>query len=265
MTAAVDSVVVGAQPERTVYLVHGILGAGRNWRSFARRWADRRPDLRLVLVDQRNHGGAPPSLPPHDLAACAADLTSLAGEFGAPDAVVGHSFGGKVALVWADLHQRPVWVLDSPPGAEPHERSEGPDGVRRVLAALRAAPGAAVDRSELRAALAGAGLPEAIVTWLLSSTRRRADGHWEWMWNLDGVEAMIADYFAWDLWPVAERVGATLVRAGRSDRWTASDLSRAAAAAAAGRIQWRELPGAGHWLHVDDPDGLLDRLDDVAR
>ncbi|MEZ4466088.1 MAG: alpha/beta fold hydrolase [bacterium] len=48
-----------------------------------------------------------------------------------------------------------------------------------------------------------------------------------------------------------------VVRAGRSDRWDAATLQRLAASA----VDVRVLPDAGHWLHVDDPEGLLALLD----
>ena len=48
-------------PLRTAYLLHGLLGQGRNWRMFGRRLlaaaaAAGAPDWRLLLVDLRNHG-----------------------------------------------------------------------------------------------------------------------------------------------------------------------------------------------------------------
>ena len=88
--------------EHHVYVLHGILGSGRNWRSFARKLVRQRPDLTVHLLDQRNHGAAPPSEPPHTLAACAADVQAVIEATAPPAALVGHSFGGKVVLTWAD-------------------------------------------------------------------------------------------------------------------------------------------------------------------
>ena len=82
-------------------LLHGIYGACRNWGSVARRLVRARPDWSVVLVDLRSHGRSP-RLSPHTLDACADDLLRLEARLVLPaDAVLGHSFGGKVALVYA--------------------------------------------------------------------------------------------------------------------------------------------------------------------
>jgi pimeloyl-ACP methyl ester carboxylesterase len=243
---------------KTVYVLHGILGSGRNWRSFARRLVAERDDLTVHLVDQRAHGSAPPSSGPHTLAACADDLAALEARHGSADVVVGHSFGGKVALAWAEGPGRgAVWVLDSPPGLPDGQPTAESHDALGVLAALRSCPTPVATRSELRQHLRDAGLPEGIVMWLLTSSRRDADG-WRWVFDLPAVDELLADYFRRDLWPVAlSGHPVTLVKAERSDRWTAHDLEQAEAADASGRIGWAVIEDAGHWLHVDNPDALL--------
>ena len=119
---SLSSIIVTASgvdsPAHIGWILHGILGSGRNWRSFARALAKSRPDWGFVLPDLRNHGATGPLPGPHTLSACVADLDGLP----APDWVAGHSFGGKVALAWAaerglDSDVRDVWVLDSIPSA----------------------------------------------------------------------------------------------------------------------------------------------------
>ena len=110
-----------------VFICHGILGSGQNWRGFARKLQQIR-SLNIVLVDLRCHGRSPPQLPPHTVDACSRDLLKLSGVVGAPDIVIGHSFGGKVALASLRyLKPQQVWVLDSPPGPlsdKPEDRHE---------------------------------------------------------------------------------------------------------------------------------------------
>ena len=253
--------IIGDGPIRVV-IVHGILGSGRNWRTFCRRLSRQRPDLSLHLPDLRNHGHAPKSLPPHTLASCVEDL---AGE-GRADVVIGHSFGGKVALRWAQTHPgdlAQIIVLDAPPGAS---AAHGDDSALSVIQALRAVQVPAVDRESVRSSLLAAGLSPAIASWLLTSLRREApDGGWTWVYNVDGVEQMIRDYFAADFWPwLASLRGpptVDVVRAQNSDRWTRADRTRLATLAAEGRLRVHELADAGHWLHVDNPAGLLSLLE----
>lgn len=64
--------------------------------------------------------------PPHTVNSCATDLHRLCSELGVrPDAVLGHSFGGKVAIEFTRLAVEGAaqtappahtWVLDSMPG-----------------------------------------------------------------------------------------------------------------------------------------------------
>jgi pimeloyl-ACP methyl ester carboxylesterase len=241
-------------------VVHGILGSGRNWRSLARTLTARHPDWRFVLADLRHHGrsGHPP--PPDTLAACAADLRALGDQVGRPEVVVGHSFGGKVALEWARsaAHDPVLWILDAPPGAVRGEPSDAAHDALGVLEALRSVPVPAADRSEMRDALRARGLPEPIVAWLLTSAERSPEG-WRWVFDLDAIDAMLDDYFRADLWPFLREtlLEVHLVQAGRGGRWSPEELAAASTVPAGSRVTLHTLPDAGHWLHVDDPEGTL--------
>src|SRR5690349_9404578 len=87
----------GAPPARTLLITHGVLGAGGNWRSVARKVTERSPEWGVLLVDLRQHGRSDRGDPPHTIAACAEDLRALFDEYPI-EAIAGHSFGGKVVL-----------------------------------------------------------------------------------------------------------------------------------------------------------------------
>lgn len=145
----------GAAPSRRLLLLHGIYGAGRNWGSVARRFVRARPAWSVVLVDLRSHGWSP-RLAPHTVKACAEDLLRLEGTLegtleGPSQAVLGHSFGGKVALLYARMRTngpRQLWIVDSAPGAG---RPGG--GAWRMLGVLRRHPGPFGTRAEAVAAV----------------------------------------------------------------------------------------------------------------
>src|SRR5580692_7313306 len=101
-------------------VLHGILGSGNNFATIARRLAAACPAWGFALVDLRMHGQSQGAPPPHTIAAAAEDLGRLEEGLRSPVAgVMGHSFGGKVALAYAARAQHEldqVWVLDASPG-----------------------------------------------------------------------------------------------------------------------------------------------------
>ncbi len=249
-----------ARGDRVAFVLHGILGSGRNWRTFIRRLAERAPGWRFVLPDLRNHGQSDGAPGPHTLAATVDDLERLAAQVGRPSVIIGHSFGGKVAAAWA-ARKPPglawVWVLDSRLDAA--ASTDGNDVVA-VIRALRDVPLPIPRREDLVDRLTGLGFSAPLAGWMTTNLRR-ADGGLVWAFDLDAIEEMIGDYWRLDLEGLLEDpdVPLTLVRAGRGDRWEPEVVARYAARAHPG-VALHELPDAGHWVHVDDPDGLLDLI-----
>ena len=209
-------------------LVHGILGVGRNWRGAAKTLGQHWPGQSWGLVDLPGHGESPPC-EPASLERCAASLKQLGIALGGPRILVGHSFGGKLALEllrqggWEDLEQ--VWVLDARPGAAVWEGSQ----VQQILSLIKSLPQPLRDRAQLRKLMLEQGHSEMLTGWMASNLRRQ-EGGWRWHFDLESVEAMIRDYFQLDLepWLSARRTGPAihLVHASRGDRWTREELSR---------------------------------------
>src|SRR5688572_33089052 len=104
MTFVLHHASVGnSEAPRVALVLHGVFGSGSNFRSLMKSLAAERPEWRFVLVDLRLHGRSLEAPPPHSLAACAGDLAELTRALAlSPAAVIGHSFGGKVALSYAE-------------------------------------------------------------------------------------------------------------------------------------------------------------------
>ena len=256
-------------PDQWAFLCHGILGSRRNWRSFARKLAERRPELGIITVDLRNHGDNPPRPGPHTLAACAQDLDRLAVHLDIrPSVLIGHSFGGKVVLQYAaslPVGLEQVWVLDSRPETIPAAEIAESD-VNRVIAALQALPADFANRQDVVPLLTEQGFSRMLARWMTTNLRRTADGTWTWRFQLGPVSEMIADYYTADLrsvltTPVPD-LSVHVVRAARSTRWPQSILDWFASLPAGAPGQLHLLEDSDHWVHVDNPDGLLEIFDD---
>jgi pimeloyl-ACP methyl ester carboxylesterase len=246
-------------PVQTAFVLHGIFGHQRNWRTFARAFVSENPRWRLVLVDLRNHGESHGAAGPHNVEQTALDLVSLAEHLGAPEAVWGHSFGGKVALMYAALANhspKQVWVLDSFPGRQEGQTTAE---MKAMIARLRAVAQPVSSRETAKAQLMADGVPSPIAQWMTTNLKRQHDGY-RWIFNLDAVESMIEDYFELDAWSHLPRLsGRThLVLAANNPIWTQSVRERLDHLSS--NVQAHSLEKAGHWVHVDNPAGLLQML-----
>lgn len=254
---------------RPLLLLHGFLGAGRNWASFARRLVDWRPDWSAVLVDLPYHGDARGVSVPPTVEACAGEVARLArrlGDAAATDggcALLGHSFGGKVALLATRMLEPPprqTWIIDSTPA------SGGEGGsAAAMLERLRSSPEAFADREEAVSWIREGGFDDATARWMATNLEREGES-WRWALDAEPLADLLADFRTTDAWRAVEGAdaGADLhfVRASRGSVLTPGAADRIRGAAAGGEpVSLHELEG-GHWLHVDNPDGLLELVAD---
>ncbi len=203
------------------------------------------------------------------MAACALDLENTFAALEAwPAAIAGHSFGGKVVLGWAHSSTRPpseVWVLDSPPGLRDHGDDPGERMIGAVIDAMESAPLPARGRDDVITALVERGVPHGVAAWLSTNLQRdpSVDGY-TWRLDLQAIRDLLVDYFKMDGWPLVEALSkgtqVHLVRGAQSDRWAQRELERVEEAAQAPNVFSHVVEEAGHWLHVDNPSGLLDAM-----
>ena len=88
----------GAGPP--LIILHGLFGSSDNWHSLARRWGQ---TFTVYVPDLRNHGSAP-----HEAAmsygVLAGDMADFMQQHGlAGSYLLGHSMGGKIAMLLAGL------------------------------------------------------------------------------------------------------------------------------------------------------------------
>ena len=134
--------------------LHGIYGRGRNWQAVARAVVAARPDVACWLVDLPHHGNSGPGRHGDTVEGLALDVIDWARAAGVPlRTVIGHSYGGKVALAMAEhLRGRPlqVWVIDSTPDVKTPSGSAW-----EMLQVVRGLPTRFVSREAAQAAIAG--------------------------------------------------------------------------------------------------------------
>jgi pimeloyl-ACP methyl ester carboxylesterase len=254
-----------------MYGLHGILGSGANWRTFAKRLVERRPEWGVVLVDLREHGRSQGAPPPHTIGTAAGDLEDLASvlEFDGKQihGILGHSFGGKVALHYrqrAGEHHLTTWVIDSSPGADPNAMfASRDDSAVKVLSILEGLPKQFASRDAFIETAMQVGLSQAIAQWLAMNFEGR-DGAFVSRLDLKSIRSLLADYYDRDLWDGLDDESlpgdAHVVVAGRSTAISVDDRDTLASLAARNpeRVFVHTIAESGHWVHADALDRLVD-------
>lgn len=225
-------------------IVHGLFGSARNWGAIAKRLSDTRE---VISVDMRNHGESFHDAR-HGYPEMAADLAAVIAAEGAPMDVLGHSMGGKAAMVLAltrpDLVRR-LLVADIAPVAYGHSQSH-------LIAAMRALPlEGLASRAEADAALASAVEEASVRAFLLQSLDLKADPP-RWRLNLDVLEADMDRITGWPEEMDGRFDGPVLFLSGARSDYVRPE-HRAVIKALFPEARFAKLPDTGHWLHAEQP------------
>jgi esterase len=224
-------------------IAHGLFGSGRNWGVIAKRLADRRD---VVTVDMRNHGDSPraDSQSYHDMAG---DLAETVLATGAEVDMLGHSMGGKAAMVLALTQPqslRRLVVADIAPVAYGHDQSRHIEAMRSVD------PGKVASRAEADQVLAAAVPDAALRSFFLQSIDLRAVPP-RWRLNLDTLQAEMPKIVGWP--DIKGRFDApTLFLTGADSTYVKPEY-RPTILQLFPKARFAKLAQAGHWLHAEQP------------
>lgn len=237
--------------------LHGLFGQGKNWTQIAKQVAERH---QVLLVDLPHHGRSPwPER--FDFTEAAEQVADLLSD--GPATVVGHSLGGKVAMVLALLHPDRVerlCVADISPVSYAASR-EFP-GYIAAMSGMDLTQ--VVHRADADRLLEPAVPDTTVRSFLLQNLRRdpAAPGGWSWQMNLD---VLARDLPVLSGWPEAQLAGrppydgpVLWLAGGRSDyvkpeydaamdRWFP-------------RNRKVTIKDAGHWLHSERPEIFVEVL-----
>ncbi|MDC3003580.1 alpha/beta fold hydrolase, partial [Paracoccaceae bacterium] len=87
----------GVNSSPPIMIIHGLYGSGRNWGVIAKRLSDK---FYVVTIDLRNHGESP-WFDSHNYHDMADDLVEVITYLKIKPNIIGHSMGGKAAMVLA--------------------------------------------------------------------------------------------------------------------------------------------------------------------
>lgn len=227
-------------------IAHGLFGSARNWGVLSKRLSDKRP---VVAVDMRNHGTSPrfESNSYDEMMDDLADVISAQG--GAAD-VLGHSMGGKAAMVLAlrrpELVNRLI-IADIAPVQYNHTQNH-------LIEAMQAIDLNAVSsRRDADRLLAQTVNEAAVRAFLLQSLDFKGSAP-RWMLNLDVLKAEMPGIIGFPEIG-GQYSGPTLfLTGGASDYVRAEHKGRILQLFP--QVEFHKIKGAGHWLHAENPYGF---------
>ena len=261
-TAAIPHLVaheVGDGPTRVAFL-HGLMGRGRNFQTVARSLGD---GFTSLLVDLPNHGESMWTADwdyPGQADAVARQLRRGFAADGPVD-LVGHSMGGKVAMLVALRHPdlvRRLVVLDMSPTSTAHVGED----FGHLLGSLHTLDlDALVDRNDADRRLA-ARIPDPRVRgFLLQNLRRKPKGEtgWEWQPHTRLLEDFLPEMSDFPDTGDAVFEGPVLWLGGdRSNYIRDEDAPRMRELFP--NVRRMTVKNAGHWVHADQPEVVVAAL-----
>ncbi len=232
-------------------LLHGLLGSSRNWQTTGRDLAGH---YHVLALDARNHGKSPPA-PEMDYAVMMADVIGWMDAQGLAKAtLVGHSMGGKTAMLLACRHPERVErlvVVDIAPKDYYWAAHRAEFAAMHELELSNLATRAEAEmRFEARVPSLG------MRKFLATNLERTESGGWRWAINLPVLTAALAVMERTSLQPADRFDGPALfITGGRSPYVTAADHAVIHQHFPAARIE--TIAESGHNPHMDQRDAFV--------
>ena len=234
-------------------IAHGLYGSARNWGAVAKALSGTR---QVVAADMRNHGLSPWKNT-HSYEDMAADLAEVIESLDGPFDVLGHSMGGKAAMVLAltrpALVNRLI-VADIAPVPYSHSQMKYIEAMKAVD------PTTITRRSDAEPLLAAQLDDPAVIPFFLQSLDLKAQ---RWLLNLDVLAAEMPKIMDFPEIPGTYE-GPALFLSGTDSDYVGpesrSEIKRLFPAA-----RFMKLTGAGHWLHAEKPREFVAAVRCLAR
>ena len=224
-------------------IVHGLFGSARNWRVLQKRLS---ADRRVIAVDLRNHGDSFWSAD-NSYEALAADLAEVITANGGVADVLGHSMGGKAAMVLALTRPellRKLIVADIAPVAYSHTQAGHIGAMKSVDMSM------VTRRSEADKQLALQVSSPPLRAFFLQSIKL-ADGPARWKLNLDALGAEMPKIMSFPALNATFDGPTLMLHGGLSDY--VKPEAHPEILRLFPRAEFAEIESAGHWLHAEKP------------
>lgn len=239
-----------------IIIVHGLFGSIANWRGVARELAK---EHKVYIVDQRNHGDSE-HLDTMSYFDMAADLDEFIASQQLTDYVLcGHSMGGKACMTFAladyssNQKMRALIVLDIAPVAYTHSHAPYLDALSAIDLSTVSS------RAEVEKMLQSE-ITEPDTRLFLMQSLERKENLFRWKINIPVLQKYMTDITGFPMVELSEKSSdiPALFLYGKQSDYVKDDMHA--------NIQ-RFFPNttfdaidAGHWLHIEQRQAMLDSI-----
>ncbi|AZZ35674.1 alpha/beta hydrolase [Bdellovibrio sp. qaytius] len=245
--------ILGTNTQERVVFIHGLMAFAANWRKIANRLED---DFQCLIYDQRGHGRSFKPESGYSPEIFAEDLDKITTELGWDSFhLVGHSMGGRNAMVFANLYPHKVRTLtieDMGPDSDPsmHGYYENMLGHIPTPFANKSAVKYFFD-NEFKNAFSSKEPPAVLSTFLQANLEERTDGTYDWRFSKHAVIEITREGHLKDRWLEVSsfKMPVLLIRGENSHILKQETFDKMLAVNP--NIQGVELKGAGHWVHFE--------------
>ncbi|MEM1077581.1 MAG: alpha/beta fold hydrolase [Pseudomonadota bacterium] len=246
-----NTLTYGDAPGTPLLIVHGLFGSAKNWGAISKQLATQH---KVIAVDLRNHGDSPHT-PTHSYPDLAMDLAEVIDAHGGRAHVLGHSMGGKAAMVLALTQPEMVeslLVADIAPVRYDRTQSGFIDAMESVDLAVVS------KRSDADKALVAAVPDLPTRAFLTQSLDLRAEGGPRWRLNLTTLRREMPLIMGFPEMKGSYDGPTLFLRGGNSDYVLPAHQGEIDRLFPTATLD--EIPGAGHWLHAEAPTQFIEKL-----
>ena len=231
----------GDEKSPPVMIVHGLYGSGRNWGVIAKRLSDQ---FFVITVDLRNHGDSP-WLDTHNYHVMADDLVEVINSLNIKPNVIGHSMGGKAAMVLALKRPnlvRNLIIADIAPVKYEHNQSQFIEAMQKVdLSKVE-------KRSDATLALSKFVEDKSLQNFFTQSLDMKAK---RWKLNLKVLRSEMSEILSFPKIE-SEFSGHSLFLKGENSDYIKPE-HRKLIKSLFTKARFATFKEAGHWLHAEKP------------
>lgn len=256
----------GPESGRRWVFLHGLMGYGLNWRKII---SNLETTERILSFDQRGHGRSIKPQTGYAPSDYAEDLYLITQELGWEKfTLVGHSMGGRNAISFAAKFPEKLEKLvieDIGPESDP----TAPEYYKKLLGIVptpfadrRAAKDFFMNEfpARLKQALGSHENAETLGAYLNSNMEENSQKQLDWRFSVEGIHQTVLLGRAKDQWSELRSISIpTLVIRGQDSKQFPEEIFKRMCLSNP-RIEGVQVPNAGHWVHSDQPQEVIQIL-----